>query len=87
MKKLIFFAAILIVNVSKSYSQTLSAFGCFVGSSLCGNAIRPLLKNAPRAVRSGGISVVFKNKLWLFSGKHTDGKHNWGGDVWTLSAK
>lgn len=43
-------------------------------------------EHAPWTVRSGGQSVVFKANLWLFSGKHTGGKHNWGGDVWTLSA-
>lgn len=41
-------------------------------------------EHAPWTVRSGGTSVVFKNKLWLFSGKHTGGKHNWGGDIWTM---
>lgn len=42
-------------------------------------------EHAPWTVRSGGTSVVFKNKVWLFSGKHTNGKHNWGGDVWTMA--
>lgn len=35
-------------------------------------------------VRSGVTSIVFKNKLWIFSGKHTGGKHNWKGDIWTM---
>ena len=41
-------------------------------------------QHAPWTVRSGGTSVVFKNKLWLFSGKQPGGEHNWGGDVWTM---
>ena len=44
MKKLLFFALFLPATVIKSYSQTPSAFGFFVGSSPCGNVIRPLLK-------------------------------------------
>ena len=36
-------------------------------------------------VRSGATSIVFKNKLWIFSGKHTGGKYSWGGDIWTMS--
>lgn len=47
----------------------------------------PQAEHAPWTVRSGGASVVFKDQLWLFSGKHTGGQHNWGGDVWALSAK
>jgi N-acetylneuraminic acid mutarotase len=39
---------------------------------------------APWTVRSGGTSVVFKDQLWIFSGKHTGGKYNWGGDVWVM---
>jgi hypothetical protein len=35
-------------------------------------------------VRSGATSIVFKNNLWIFSGKHTGGKYNWGGDVWIM---
>lgn len=42
-------------------------------------------EHAPWTVRSGSTSIIFKNKLWIFSGKHTGGKHNWGGDVWTMA--
>lgn len=41
-------------------------------------------EHAPWTVRSGATSVVFKNKIWLYSGKHTGGKYNWGGDVWAM---
>lgn len=41
--------------------------------------------HAPWTVRSGGTSVIFENKLWIFSGKHTGGRYNWGGDIWTMS--
>lgn len=40
--------------------------------------------HAPWTVRSAACSVVFKDKLWIYSGKHTGGKYNWGGDVWTM---
>jgi hypothetical protein len=36
---------------------------------------------APRLPRS----IVFRDKLWIFSGKHTGGKDNWGGDIWTMA--
>lgn len=42
-------------------------------------------EHAPWTVRSAANSIVFKDKLWIFSGKHTGGKHNWGGDIWTMS--
>lgn len=38
---------------------------------------------APRSPRT----VVYKDKLWIFSGKHTGGKDNWGGDIWTMSLR
>jgi hypothetical protein len=41
-------------------------------------------EHAPWTVRSGATSIVFKNRLWIFSGKHTGGKYNWGGDIWTM---
>jgi N-acetylneuraminic acid mutarotase len=28
--------------------------------------------------------VVFRDRLWIFSGKHTGGADSWGGDVWAL---
>ncbi len=36
---------------------------------------------APRSPRT----VVYKDKLWIFTGKHTGGKDNWGGDIWRMS--
>ena len=42
------------------------------------------VKHAPWTVRSGATSIVFKDKLWIYSGKHTGGKYNWGGDIWTM---
>ncbi|GAA4454347.1 hypothetical protein GCM10023189_20670 [Nibrella saemangeumensis] len=41
-------------------------------------------EHAPWTVRSGGHSVVFKNQLWLFSGKHTGANPVWKGDIWAL---
>jgi N-acetylneuraminic acid mutarotase len=31
------------------------------------------------------LSVVFQDKLWIFSGKHTGGDDTWKGDVWTMA--
>jgi hypothetical protein len=44
-------------------------------------------EHAPWSVRSGGNSVVFQDKLWLFSGKHTGANPVWKGDVWVLEKK
>lgn len=41
-------------------------------------------EHAPWGPRSP-LSVVFKHKLWIYSGKHTGGKDNWGGDIWAMS--
>ena len=38
---------------------------------------------APRLPRT----IVYKDKLWIFSGKHTGGKDSWGGDIWTMSLR
>lgn len=35
----------------------------------------------PRAPRT----IVYKDKLWIFSGKHTGNPDSWGGDIWTMS--
>jgi len=42
-------------------------------------------EHAPWTVRSCGNSIVYKDKLWIYSGKHTGGQHNWGGDIWTMA--
>ena len=31
-------------------------------------------------------TIVYKERLWIFSGKHTGAKDSWGGDIWTMSA-
>jgi hypothetical protein len=36
---------------------------------------------APRSPRT----VVFKDRVWIYSGKHTGGDDNWAGDVWTMA--
>ncbi len=33
------------------------------------------------------VSVVFDDKLWIFSGKHTGADDNWGGDLWQMTAQ
>jgi hypothetical protein len=32
------------------------------------------------------ISIAYKDKLWIFSGKHTGARPGWVGDAWTMSA-
>jgi hypothetical protein len=27
-----------------------------------------------------------RRKLWIYSGKHTGGTDNWGGDLWHMTA-
>lgn len=49
-----------------------------------GSQWRRQAEHAPWTVRSGGNSVVFKDQLWLYSGKHTGGNPVWRGDAWTL---
>src|SRR5215470_7186818 len=41
-------------------------------------------EHAPWAPR-GPRTIVYKDKLWIFSGKHTGGADNWGGDIWTMT--
>jgi hypothetical protein len=41
-------------------------------------------EHAPWSVRSGGNSAVFRNQLWIFSGKHTGANPVWKGDAWAL---
>ncbi|WP_353718370.1 hypothetical protein [Dyadobacter sp. 676] len=43
--------------------------------------------HAPWSVRSGLHSVVFRDQIWLFSGKHTGGNPVWKGDIWVLQKK
>ena len=31
-------------------------------------------------------TIAYKDRLWIFSGKHTGAKDSWGGDIWTMSA-
>ena len=44
-------------------------------------------EHAPWTVRSGGHSAVFKDQIWLFSGKHTGSSPVWKGDVWVLKKR
>jgi hypothetical protein len=41
--------------------------------------------HAPWAPRSP-IATVFRNKIWIYSGKHTGAADNWGGDLWQMTA-
>lgn len=66
MKKQLFWAVILSATLLKSYSQTPSIFGSFVGSSPCGNVIHPLLK------MSANVACDFtKWKLTLYQDSTT----------------
>jgi hypothetical protein len=39
--------------------------------------------HAPWAPRAP-VTVVFHNKIWIYSGKHTGFDDNWGGDLWQM---
>jgi Kelch motif len=41
--------------------------------------------HAPWGPRSP-ISVVFQDKIWIYSGKHTGADDNWGGDLWQMTS-
>ena len=43
-------------------------------------------EHAPWSPRGGGTSVAFRDRLWIFSGKHTGAADNWGGDIWTMTS-
>ena len=32
------------------------------------------------------VSLVFGDKVWIYSGKHTGGTDSWGGDLWQMTA-
>jgi hypothetical protein len=42
-------------------------------------------EHAPWAPRAP-ITVVFDERIWIYSGKHTGAEDNWGGDLWQLRA-
>jgi N-acetylneuraminic acid mutarotase len=42
-------------------------------------------EHAPWAERAP-VSVVFDDRIWIYSGKHTGAEDNWGGDLWQMSA-
>lgn len=44
-------------------------------------------EHAPWTPRSTRTSAVFRDRLWLFSGKRTGAADNWGGDLWTMRAR
>jgi len=33
------------------------------------------------------LTVVYKDKLWIYSGKHTGAADSWGGDLWAMAAR
>jgi N-acetylneuraminic acid mutarotase len=79
---------------SEAFDGRLWVFGGWVGrptnafndvwSSSDGASWRRDTEHAPWAPRSPR-SVVYGGKLWIFSGKHTGGRDNWGGDLWVMN--
>jgi Galactose oxidase, central domain len=41
-------------------------------------------EHAPWAPRLP-VAIVFRDKIWIYSGKHTGGTDNWGGDLWQMT--
>jgi hypothetical protein len=44
-----------------------------------------LTDHAPWTPRSPR-TIVYNDRLWILSGKHTGARDNWGGDIWTMRA-
>jgi N-acetylneuraminic acid mutarotase len=42
-------------------------------------------EHAPWAPRDP-IAMVYQDKIWIYSGKHTGGRDSWGGDLWQMTA-
>ena len=42
-------------------------------------------EHAPWAPRDP-IAIVFQDRIWVYSGKHTGGDDSWGGDLWQMTA-
>lgn len=41
-------------------------------------------EHAPWSARSAANTIVFQDKLWIFSGKHTGDDPVWQGDIWVM---
>jgi hypothetical protein len=41
-------------------------------------------EHAPWSPRSP-VVTVFRDRLWIYSGMHTGGTDNWGGDLWQMT--
>ena len=78
---------------AEAFSGKLWVFGGFVGASTnCLNDVwfstdgvswTRQTERAPWGPRSPR-SMVYRDRLWIFSGKHTGGVDNWGGDIWVM---
>jgi Kelch motif protein len=42
-------------------------------------------EHAPWGPRSP-LAIVFRDRIWIYSGKHTGASDNWGGDLWQMTA-
>ena len=42
-------------------------------------------EHAPWAPRDP-VAIVFRDRIWIYSGKHTGSRDNWGGDLWQMTA-
>ena len=42
-------------------------------------------EHAPWAPRDP-VAIVFQDRIWIYSGKHTGGDDSWGGDLWQMTA-
>ncbi|HET9597230.1 MAG TPA: hypothetical protein VFP65_16700 [Anaeromyxobacteraceae bacterium] len=77
----------------QAFDGRLWVFGGWVGPStnalddvwwsMDGASWTRLAEHAPWAPRSPRW-VVFRDRLWIYSGKHTGAADSWGGDVWTM---
>jgi hypothetical protein len=76
------------------FDGKLWVFGGFIGTST--NALNDVwysddgitwtrqALHAPWAPRLP-VAIVFQDRIWIYSGKHTGGTDNWGGDLWQMT--
>ena len=46
---------------------------------------QPQAERAPWTPRFP-VAIVFKDKIWIYSGKHPGSDDSWGGDLWQMTA-
>jgi Galactose oxidase, central domain/Kelch motif len=82
-------------NARVVFDSKLWVFGGWVGASTnCLNDVwysddgttwNRQAEHAPWAERAP-LAINYQDEIWMYSGKHTGGDDNWGGDLWQMTA-